>query len=273
MKNRFGIIYRITNKLSGKAYVGQTVYNAEIRFREHCNKKTESAIHHAINFYGKKNFTVEEIYSCLDQTSLNEAEIHFITFFRTISPYGYNIDIGGGAIPKTKESIEKANVKKRGMKILSRRRGIIATCVKTGKTIECEVVKDFLNQGFTNLSNIRLVLCGKRKKTKGHYFQYKANHANQNLIVEIKTATAVQRIEVEPVSKTEYASKRRQYLERKNEIIQVYVDTNSSYKASDILGINRRTLMKLLKMWGVLNDNKTACKNRSNRYFLNKKIC
>lgn len=62
MKNKkeyYGIIYKITNLINGKCYIGQTVTTIKSRFSKHfyCSKgkNIRSGISQAINKYGKKN--------------------------------------------------------------------------------------------------------------------------------------------------------------------------------------------------------------------------
>ncbi len=63
-----GKIYKITNKVNGKIYVGQTIKTLEERFQKHCWGTTEKdkyhlnmAIKKAIKKYGKENFIIELI--------------------------------------------------------------------------------------------------------------------------------------------------------------------------------------------------------------------
>jgi group I intron endonuclease len=63
-----GKIYKITNKLNGKIYVGQTIKSLEDRFQKHCCGTSAKdkyhfnmAIKKAIRKYGKDNFTIELI--------------------------------------------------------------------------------------------------------------------------------------------------------------------------------------------------------------------
>jgi group I intron endonuclease len=192
-----GVVYKITNLINGKVYVGQTIQTPIIRYRRHCQPSCKTAIGNAIKLYGKENFKFEVLASAFDYTSLNDLEKMLIIANNSLAPNGYNIDFGYVTSPKSKESIEKGAIKKRGMAYKNRRRGIIATNIHTNEVIEVEVVKDFLKFGFSkaNLSNIRIVLAGKttRTKVKGFIFKYK-NHANQNLISESKKSEAVQRI-------------------------------------------------------------------------------
>lgn len=172
-----GVVYKITNILSGKIYIGQTIQTPILRYRRHCAPSCKSAIGNAIKLHGKHNFTFEVIACAFDYETLNELEKFFIMQFNSLAPSGYNIDLGYVTGPKSKESTEKGAAKKRGMAYKNRRRGVIAINEETGETLEVEVVKDFLKFGFSkaNLSNIRIVLTNKttRKFVKGFSFRYK----------------------------------------------------------------------------------------------------
>ena len=52
------IIYKITNSINGKIYIGQTRQALKERFRQHCKAKT-GAISFSIKKYGKENFCSE----------------------------------------------------------------------------------------------------------------------------------------------------------------------------------------------------------------------
>lgn len=91
-------IYKITNKLNNKAYIGQTTKSIQIRFIRHCwhsEVKKNMPIDLAIHKYGKENFLLEEICKCDSLKDLNEKEIYYVKFFNTISPSGYNLRAGG----------------------------------------------------------------------------------------------------------------------------------------------------------------------------------
>lgn len=93
-----GFIYKITNKLNGKIYIGQTIQNVKERFYQHCATKCDEAvlkmsIHKAILKYGKENFTLE-ILEEIDSIFLNEREKYWIQYFDSYNK-GYNETIGG----------------------------------------------------------------------------------------------------------------------------------------------------------------------------------
>ena len=87
-------IYKITNKLNNKIYIGQS-NNITRRFSEHQTKGGSSRIpvDEAIQKYGKENFSFEIIEECpLDK--LNERESYWINYYDAVVN-GYNCSIGG----------------------------------------------------------------------------------------------------------------------------------------------------------------------------------
>lgn len=90
-----GFIYKITNKVNNKIYIGQTRYTVEFRWRQHKNKKTDfgNHFHDAIRKYGEDNFLVETLEEC-DVEKLNEREIYYIAKFDSFNN-GYNTTLGG----------------------------------------------------------------------------------------------------------------------------------------------------------------------------------
>lgn len=86
-------IYKITNKINGKSYIGQSI-NIEQRWKEHKYKDRPSLIHQAIVKYGVDNFNFEILEEC-EQNLLNKKEKYYISFFNTIAPNGYNVEDGG----------------------------------------------------------------------------------------------------------------------------------------------------------------------------------
>ena len=88
-----GIIYKITNKVNGKSYIGQTRYTIEFRWKQHQHKKDNTYFHNAIHKYGIDNFSIEILEEC-DIKDLNSREIFYIAKYDTFKN-GYNLTIGG----------------------------------------------------------------------------------------------------------------------------------------------------------------------------------
>ncbi len=93
-----GFIYKITNTINSKSYIGQTIQNVKERFYQHCATKcskavSNMAIHRAIKKYGKSNFTVEVIEE-IDSANLNDRERYWIKYYNSYNN-GYNSTKGG----------------------------------------------------------------------------------------------------------------------------------------------------------------------------------
>lgn len=93
-----GFIYKITNTINGKSYIGQTIQNVKERFYQHCATKcskavSNMAIHRAIKKYGKSNFTVEVIEE-IDFANLNDRERYWIKYYNSYNNR-YNSTKGG----------------------------------------------------------------------------------------------------------------------------------------------------------------------------------
>lgn len=89
------IIYKATNKINGKVYIGQTVRSLQERMAEH-TRHTGTAFDKALNKYGLDAFDVEQIDSATSVDELNQKEIYWIGFYDCVVPNGYNMCEGGG---------------------------------------------------------------------------------------------------------------------------------------------------------------------------------
>jgi group I intron endonuclease len=94
------VIYAITNKISGKKYIGQCRGLIKRRWSSHCSTKSSparNAIKSAILKYGRDNFTFEIIDSASTNEELETIERYWIRFYNTIAPGGYNLKEGGAS--------------------------------------------------------------------------------------------------------------------------------------------------------------------------------
>lgn len=93
-------IYKITNKINGKSYIGQTT-DYQRRFREHRNKgygeEPNKPLYNAFDKYGINNFDFEVIEDLTE--NYNEREKYWIQYYNTLLPNGYNIEPGGEEPP------------------------------------------------------------------------------------------------------------------------------------------------------------------------------
>ena len=113
-------IYKITNKLNGKVYIGQSI-DIDTRWRHHCNAKDNFAIHNAIKKYGKENFKFEVLLEC-PVDMLNVWDRDMIALYDCISPKGYNLTEGGGGCKCSEETRLKMSEVKKGR--ISNRKGV-----------------------------------------------------------------------------------------------------------------------------------------------------
>lgn len=95
------IIYKITNRINGKIYIGQTVQSLNNRWLDHKSNsrnrcgKYKCALYNAMKKYGLENFTIEQIDTAQNLAELNTMEQTYIKALNSLSPNGYNLDLGG----------------------------------------------------------------------------------------------------------------------------------------------------------------------------------
>lgn len=153
-------IYKITNEVNGKIYVGQSI-NIKERWKQHeykafnqNEKGYPSAIHAAFRKYGLENFSFEVVEECLPK-ELDEKEIYWIKELNTLAPSGYNMTTGGQKF-KGKFSKEKifANEKQKKFKIVRGKKPLycsicgkpITKSSKSGKCPSCWQLKVFISE-------------------------------------------------------------------------------------------------------------------------------
>lgn len=104
-------IYKITNKVNGKVYIGQS-RNIENRWLQHLKAVDDFPIHRAIRKYGFENFDFETIALC-GRDELNRLEQFYVQEYDCIVPKGYNCNSGGNQnkemSDETKRKISEAH--------------------------------------------------------------------------------------------------------------------------------------------------------------------
>ena len=94
-----GFIYKITNTISKKCYIGETVKpDPEKRWIQHKNTIKRGigcpALQDAVKKYGIDNFRFDVLLICFDEDRF-KYEIEYIKKYNTVVPNGYNILEGG----------------------------------------------------------------------------------------------------------------------------------------------------------------------------------
>lgn len=105
-KKIYGYIYKITNKINQKIYIGQTSRTIAIRWKDHCSvayRKTSKdynlPLYRAIRKYGTENFLIEEVDYAFSQEELDLKEIQYIEKYNSYYN-GYNASLGGSGHKK-----------------------------------------------------------------------------------------------------------------------------------------------------------------------------
>lgn len=105
-----GFIYKITNDVNGKVYIGKTLNTVESRWKEHCHDKDRRnmenrPLYRAMNKYGLEHFSIETIEECYE--NLEEREIYWIKYYNSYVGWpnnnGYNATTGGDGVPYVDE--------------------------------------------------------------------------------------------------------------------------------------------------------------------------
>jgi len=98
-RDRILEVYKITNKINSKVYVGITIQGYKVRWIKHCSDAIHDStfpLHNAIRKYGIDNFQIEVIEICNSVEQLKNQEKYWISKLqsRTVQN-GYNLTDGG----------------------------------------------------------------------------------------------------------------------------------------------------------------------------------
>lgn len=108
------IVYKITNKVNGKVYIGFSSFSVEKRFKEHCEGK-KSYFQRSISKHGPDNFTREVIFQTEDKIEALEKEVFYIAQHNSTNrEFGYNSHPGGLGGNLSDEAKQKISIKSRG---------------------------------------------------------------------------------------------------------------------------------------------------------------
>lgn len=114
-----GIIYKYTNQINNKVYIGQTINEYKRKYaHKHTLNSWRSYFHNAIKKYGYDKFVYEILEEIDDadtkelKIKLNTLEQKYISVYKSNDPnFGYNLTLGGGGTLGLKQSKE-SNLKR-----------------------------------------------------------------------------------------------------------------------------------------------------------------
>lgn len=111
-------IYKITNKINNKVYIGQTTLSIEQRWKYHVQdclsgkvNVEKRPLYEAMLKYGLENFSIELIEEVQDICELDAREIYYIKQYNSYIGFensnGYNATLGGKSKRKIDWTIER----------------------------------------------------------------------------------------------------------------------------------------------------------------------
>ena len=103
------IIYKTTNLINGKIYIGKDKYNNDNYLG------SGKILKQAIAKYGRHNFVKEVIEECEDEKTWLEREVYWINYFNSIKE-GYNIALGGNGGDTISNNPQKKEIYERKRK-------------------------------------------------------------------------------------------------------------------------------------------------------------
>lgn len=154
-------VYKITNTINGKIYIGQTT-NFRKRVSDYRNahkKKATQPITKAITEHGPENFTIEILEECAP-SELTELENRYIAYYRETSPeMCYNYIINNSHDANTELSRKRKSESHKGLKDSAktkRKKSNYIIAIKDSTIIACESGKlfgDYIGMGKDMVKN------------------------------------------------------------------------------------------------------------------------
>ena len=171
-------VYLITNKITGKVYIGQTIHAVSYRWSQHRSaarrRSSTSHFYNAIRKYGEACWTVEVLAECGSREALNLAEELAIWLYRAMDrTRGYNGSSGGESPHLTEESLRKMAESSRGRRCPEvvesnrRRRGIPCHSVESRQQRRNKMLALWASGRFSVRPKTRAT-CHPEKFVKGH---------------------------------------------------------------------------------------------------------
>ena len=175
------IIYKATNIINNKVYIGQTIHTLNVRKAQHERSHEygyKTAFSNAIRKYGKENFIWEVIYETNSIEDLNEKESYYIKYYKSlVTENGYNLKGGGGNDFLTQEVKNKIGEAQLGEKNhMFGKTGELNPTSKKVINITTNMIFGSASEAArydkANFSHVCAVCRGLRGSTKGNVYRY-----------------------------------------------------------------------------------------------------
>ena len=234
-----GFIYKITNIISKKCYIGETnKSNPYLRWNEHKRKIEKGigcpALQDAVKKYGIKNFTFEILIICFDEDRY-KFEIEYIKKFNSIAPNGYNLTKGGEGGGFYNKKHKPETIKK-----------IVKTCKQ--KYIDNPELKIKISEIQNGIKNSEKFKVAKQEKRLGNINNRKHNEETKNKISKsIKnyfTINNINNIEKHRLLMAESKGVKVQQCNKELAVINTFISLSDAERQT---GISRTTIQNGIK--------------------------
>jgi len=147
------VIYKITNRLNGKPYIGQTRQPLEKRFLQHAAAKTP--LGDAMRKCGLENFTIEVVEECATPELTKARERFWIKVLKCKVPNGYNQSDGGESCsPKATERKYIGKYLRRFREAFKLKQNKVAAAVGLAPQMYIKYEKDQMSPSVTLVINL-----------------------------------------------------------------------------------------------------------------------
>jgi group I intron endonuclease len=117
LENKKWCVYKHTNKINGKCYIGITSQPIHKRWKNGLGYIRSSIFYNAILKYGWNGFEHEILYSNMDELEAKEKEVELIEKYKSFDrDFGYNRTLGGELNIPTEETKKKMSESQKGDK-------------------------------------------------------------------------------------------------------------------------------------------------------------
>ncbi len=163
------IIYKITNLLNGKVYVGKTIRAIAKRVIEHKSKGT--LIGRALLEHGDSNFTMEVLDTAQTKEELCQKERYWIDVFNCFDPYGYNRALGDSKFGQFNGFYGKKHLERTIQTNKQHQAGCRKIlCIETG--IVYDSIRECARMLDISRPHVKRLCQGEIRNTKKYHFKY-----------------------------------------------------------------------------------------------------